>query len=216
MSKYKLIIFDFDGTLVDTAPDIASCANRVLKRYGFEEKSLEEIKPTIRRGVDDLIKDLMFGSEGGELPSGCVDAFRKDYLGRCLDKTEIYPGVVNVLQKELVNIKKVIVTNKPHHLALRMVEALGIDKFFLHVIGTGNEFKLKPDPEATLHIMRELGIDAHEAILIGDSNIDCQLAVNAGVDFGWVDYGYGSKPKGPTRFVFSEASQWGILNNGNV
>ncbi|MFT5206389.1 MAG: phosphoglycolate phosphatase [Candidatus Omnitrophota bacterium] len=216
MDKYQLIIFDFDGTLVDTAPDIAICANRVLKQYGFEEKSLEEIKPTIRRGVNDLIRDLMFGPQGGELPAGCVEAFREDYLKNCLVKTEIYPGVVNVLKNELANIKKVIVTNKPHHLALRMVESLRLSPFFLNVLGTGLDFKLKPNPEGSMHIMRELKVNANEVLLIGDSDIDCQLAINAGVDFGWVDYGYGAKPEGSTRFVFSEASQWGILNNGNV
>ncbi|HXV18839.1 MAG TPA: HAD hydrolase-like protein, partial [Candidatus Omnitrophota bacterium] len=133
MKKYKLLVFDFDGTLVDTAPDIALHANDVLKRYGFDCHTVERVKSAVGHGVHELLKGLSsgFGGDAAKLEEA-VHLFKKLYWAHPVVKTVPYPGVETSLSGPLKVFKKAIVTNKPHELTQKILERLSMKRYFDH------------------------------------------------------------------------------------
>ena len=210
--KYQLILFDFDGTLVDTAPDIALYANRVLEEYGYSKKSLEEVKGGVGRGVHELMKDLAppFGEKPQELDEA-VARFKKYYWDRPVVQTRPFRGVREVLAGDLAPVKKAIVTNKPESLALKILEELSMVHFFDKVIGLDAGYPPKPDPTSVREILKELNVEAAQTVLIGDSKIDAETCQNSGIDFVWVDYGYDTIDGYQPVETFSSPQSWGKL-----
>jgi phosphoglycolate phosphatase len=209
MKKYKLLVFDFDGTLVDTAPDIALHANDVLREYGFECHTAERVKMAVGHGVHELLKGLSSGFGGdAERLEEAVLLFKKRYWDHPVVKTVPYPGVEANLSGPLKVFKKAIVTNKPHQLTQKILERLSMGRYFDHLIGLDAGFPAKPDPASLEHIMREANVSAAETLYFGDSRVDAETCLRAGVDFAWVSYGYdrleGHKPK----MTFENAYDW--------
>ena len=215
MVRYQLIIFDFDGTLVDTAPDITDCVNAVFRENGFPAQRPEAVKGAIGLGVHQLLARLLGeGRVEGEELDRLVTAFKALYAVNLVKRSLPYPGVPEMLAGPLKGVKKAVVTNKPHDFAAAILRHFGMDRFFERVIGTGIGFPPKPDPEAIRAIMRETGAEAPRTILIGDSGVDRRTAENAGIDFAWVDYGYEAVDRASPFRVFTEARQWACLSNG--
>ena len=211
--NYGLLIFDFDGTLVDTAPDIASHANRVLREYGFPEQNLAVVKKAIGHGVHDLLSKLASGlSEDVSKLDEMVSLFKKYYSTDPVIATAAYPYVLSMLNGPLKNIKKVIITNKPEDLTHRILKELCLDSFFEKVIGGGSDFPAKPDPSSVLHMIRQTRISPQRTLFIGDSRVDYQTCLAAGIDFVWMDYGYDDSLKDePGIKSFSMAKSWASL-----
>ncbi len=211
MAAYRLLIFDLDGTLVDTAPDIAHYANRVLERYGFPVKPLDEVKRAIGRGVHDLLRDLGFREEQADLEEA-VRSFKELYLVTPVIMTRPYPNVQAMLEGPLRKVAKAIATNKPQGVTDRILERLDLRRHFTAVIGEGAGLPRKPDPASVRRIMEGLGAAPAQTILIGDSVIDHQTARNAGTDFLWMDYGYDRYlERDPSVRRSSQASAWADL-----
>ena len=210
--RYRLLIFDFDGTLVDTAPDIERAANKVLGDRGFPARGLDDVKTAIGKGVHELLRKLTAPRplESGDLETATQE-FKTYYRDHLLDHSRIYPGVVETLEGPLRGVKKAIVTNKPQDLTMRILEELRLTSFFERTIGTGAEFRAKPDPEAVRFVGDDLGIGADETILIGDSSVDCRTAQNAGIDFAWVKYGYEDVLEAAAQWTFRRPSEWAEL-----
>ena len=205
--SHALIVFDFDGTLVDTAPGIHEGANGVLRTLGYPGRSLDEVKKAIGRGVQELFRDLMVPAE----PEGiekAVDLFREWYRENPVLKTKVYPGVVPVLSGPLSGMKKTIVTNKPDDLVKVILEKLGMVGFFDIVVGTGAGFPPKPDPGSVLFVLQRTHVSPARTILIGDSSIDWETARRAGTAFGWVSYGYEPLSPNGSCPVFSSPKEW--------
>ncbi len=186
---YDLLIFDFDGTLVDTAPDIAYHANAVLKKYRFKSRPLATVKKAIGHGVHELLKDLGFEGDQDALEEAVAD-FKKKYFKEPVITTKAYPHVRRMLSGPLKKFKKVIVTNKPQDLTDKILDRLDLKKFFEAVVGEGGDFPRKPDPASVRHLMRKLEARAERSVLIGDSRVDFDTAGEAGIGFIHVRYGY--------------------------
>lgn len=187
--KYRLVIFDFDGTLVDTAPDIAHYANEVLGAYGFGRKSLPEVKRAVGRGVHELLRDLGFSAHEEKLEEAVLK-FKQSYGKKPVLTTEPYAGVLDLLDKTLASAHKAIATNKPHDLTLKILDILSLRPKFNHVLGAGQGLAHKPDPAILRAILKDSGIGPGETLFVGDSLVDRDTAKNAGVDFAAVTYGY--------------------------
>ncbi len=178
--KFDLLVFDLDGTLVDSAPDIVASLQRVLGRMGRKVLSPDEIQSAIGSGVRKLI-------ERTTTPpfEPVIDAFMREYGGHLLDETRCFPGVPKTLA--VLRCRKVVLSNKPEALSRRVVEGLGIGRHFEAVYG-GDSFRTrKPDPEG----LRKAAGASSRVLVVGDSGIDVQTARNAGVPVCAVRYGYG-------------------------
>ena len=206
---YRLLLFDLDGTLVDTVADITYYVNEVLVERGLAPVSVPQVKEAIGWGVHELLRILapVFSAdpEGLEV---ATQAFKDRYRLRPVLETRPFPGVVEVLEGPLKNTAKAIVTNKPQDIALRVLEKLGIKRHFEHVIGTLGDFPPKPDPASSLYLMRRFGTAPESTVYIGDSGVDAETSAAAGIDFGWVEYGYQSSGGFTPRFRFSNAAEW--------
>ena len=186
---YDLLIFDFDGTLVDTAPDIAYHANAVLKKYRFKTRSLSAVKKAIGHGVHELLKDLGFEGNEAALEAAVLE-FKKKYTQEPVLTTTPYPHVRRMLSGPLKGVRKAIITNKPQALTDKILDRLGLGKFFELVIGEGGDFPRKPDPASACHAMRHFKARPDRTVLIGDSRVDYDTAGEAGIGFIHVRYGY--------------------------
>ena len=222
MTRYDLIIFDLDGTLVDSAPDIAASANWVMRRTGYPERPLAEVKHAIGRGVHELLIELS-GVPGAGKPPLAGDAleraceiYRDHYAENLVVYSRVFEGVSRVLRGPLASMPKAIVTNKPHALTGRLMTELKFEGLFDPVIGTGWKYPAKPAKDGVEAAMARHGAAADRTILIGDSEIDRLTAVNAGIAFGWVTYGYDTVTRDGSFRVFDNPEEWEELAHGNV
>jgi len=190
-SSVRALIFDLDGTLIDSKRDLILSVNAMLAEMGREELHEDTISGYIGHGAPQLV--------GRALGEGATEAERKRalkfflayYEDHKMDSTCAYPGVPEALE-QLAAFPMAILTNKPVRLSKRILEELGLAKYFRAVYG-GNSFETKkPDPLGAQIILREFGAAPSEALLIGDSDVDVQTARNAGTFAAAVNYGFGT------------------------
>lgn len=187
-----LLIFDLDGTLIESKWDIAAAVNLTLDELGLPARSQEEIFGFVGDGVKKLLR-LSVG-EGNEARfEDALRVFRGHYLAHCLDRTRYFPGIEPVLT-HFAHKKKAVATNKSLEYTLKILDGLG-NHHFAHVVGGDNGFGLKPEPGMLVHVMEELGVDAERTVLIGDSTNDITGGHRAGIRVCAVGYGMGNREK---------------------
>jgi phosphoglycolate phosphatase len=188
--KIDLLIFDLDGTLVDTRADLAGAVNHALAELGLKTLTVDEVMNYVGNGL----KKLMERSLGTELQARLPEAiaiFRDYYKHHLLDESKPYPGVVEVL-RHFRDKKMAVISNKPLEFTAPMIEQLEFSDYFNLVLGGDSVPEMKPNPAPVLHVMRELGVDAGKTVMIGDGNTDIDAANAANVDSCAVTYGYRS------------------------
>ena len=190
----KLIIYDLDGTLIDSRRDIADAVNWTLKELGLGELPMERVSAFVGSGVKNLMRHALEETKVEPSPflGRSIKLFRRRYGEHLLDHTLLYPPVRKVLEffKER---KQAVITNKPEDFSLEILQGLGIHSYFFRVVGGDRGFPKKPAPESLLEILRETRTSPQEAILVGDSAIDIETGRNAGVKTLGVTYGFGSR-----------------------
>ncbi len=185
-----LIVFDLDGTLIDSSRDIAFSANETLKSLGLPEKPVKEVVEAIGWGVMMLLEQLMPGRNPQELASA-RERFLGFYGAHLTDQTVLYPGVPDTLAYfRGIGKKMSVVTNKPEGLAVRVIEELGLAPFFDSVVGGDTLPVKKPDPGTLLTVIAEAGGVPSSTVMVGDSPIDCETGNKAGVKTIGVTYGF--------------------------
>jgi len=189
----QLLLFDFDGTLIDSKVDIATSVNATLKTLGLSQRTPEEIFRFVGDGVKRLLL-LSVGEDNLEQYDMALQIFRESYLRHCLDTTRMYPQIRQGL-RALNGTYKAIVTNKPRDYTLRIVEGLGVSHLFAAIESPENGVELKPDPGMLLKVLNQLNIQPHQALMIGDSTNDIHAAHAAGMKVCAVGYGYGNVEK---------------------
>ena len=192
------IVWDLDGTLVDSAPDLATALNAVLDQRGFFTLSVNEVRAMIGNGVPKLV-ERGFNAVGVRPDLAQLDElvamFVREYKACATDNTRPYPGVVEVLQEiHSMNIPMGVCTNKPETFSLQILEGLGLSGFFSCVVGGDSTKTRKPDPEPVLACLQGLVTKPALSLMIGDSVHDVQAAHAAGVTIGVVPWGYRSAP----------------------
>lgn len=182
----KLVIFDLDGTLIDSAEDIAHSVNELREQMARPPLPLEVIASYIGNGVRVLLERSF---DDGNL-AALEEAYLPIYRRRLLDNTRVYPGVVEtlgVLQED--GRLLAVLTNKPLRESLMILDGLGLRKHFRSVYGGDSFQHKKPDPTGVLHLLAEEGRSADEALFVGDSRVDLETARNAGVRSCLVSHG---------------------------
>jgi phosphoglycolate phosphatase len=188
----RALIFDLDGTLIDSELDLALSVNATLAHLGRAALPHHQIAGYVGQGAQRLIEQAVgAGSTLAECEAGLA-YFLKYYREHMLDNTVTYPGVREGLAA-LEAMPMAVLTNKPVRFSQEIVKGLGLSKYFRTVYG-GNSFETKkPDPAGTNVLLREFGIEPKEAMVVGDSEVDVQTARNAGTWSCGVTYGLGSE-----------------------
>jgi len=190
-SSVRALIFDLDGTLIDSKRDLIHSVNAMLVEMGREALHEDTIAGYIGRGAPQLVAQALGNGATDEERERALKFFLAYYEEHKMDSTGAYPGVLDALE-ELQGFSMAVLTNKPVRVSVRILQALGLAKFFRAVYG-GNSFETKkPDPLGARKILGEFGAAPGEAMLIGDSEVDVQTARNAGTWAVAVNYGFGT------------------------
>jgi phosphoglycolate phosphatase len=184
----KLIIYDLDGTLVDTREDIFRGVNHMLKELGRPPISNDEIAGYVGHGLYHLMKKSIQSNDEKMIEKGSK-IYRKYYAEHMMDHSCLYPGVLEILDY-FAGKKQAVITNKPNPFTVDMLEALGISKYFVEIVAGDSDYPKKPDPAAVLAMMKTEEASADETLFIGDSEIDVQTARNAGVETVVLSHGF--------------------------
>jgi phosphoglycolate phosphatase len=180
---FRAVIFDLDGTLLDTLEDIADSANSVLRRRGFPAHPTDEYRYFVGDGVRKLIERILPPEKRTEtFVDLCLAEMRQEYGGRWNVKTRPYDGVPELLDSLRGHgVKRAVLSNKPDDLTRACVDELLSDWSFDVVAGYGGEIPHKPDPTGALEVARRLGVNPDRIAMVGDSDIDMRAAVDAGM-----------------------------------
>jgi phosphoglycolate phosphatase len=187
-----LMIFDLDGTLIESKWDIAQSVNFTLVELGLPERPIEEIFGFVGDGVKRLLR-LAVGEGNQTRFEEALKVFRGHYLEHCLDRTSFYPGIEPMLQ-HFIHKGKAIATNKSIEYTRVILNGLG-PQHFRYMVGGDNGFGLKPEPGMLLHIMEKAGAPKERTVLVGDSTNDINGGHNAGIRVCAVGYGMGNRVK---------------------
>ena len=189
----ELIIFDLDGTLIDSSDDIAWAANRTLVYMGYNEMDLDAIKEGIGWGVKTLLQKLM-PQEGPERIDEARVKFLEYYWDHLTVNTILYPGVRETIDYFKDHDKKMaIVTNKPIKFTEKILNELALKDFFLMVLGGDSLVNRKPDPEPVEKVISTLGVTKGKTVFVGDSKIDGETGKRAGIFTIGVEYGFSGR-----------------------
>ncbi len=195
----KAVVFDLDGTVLDTIADIAAAVNRALVAFGFPERTVDETRGFLGNGSLMLIKRATNVFDNEELCLKVRARFREEYEKGMCDLTRPYEGMCGLLSElSEKGIKVAVVTNKDHRCAEPMIKHYFGDS--VHICkGVVADNQRKPNPENTLKTLAQFGVTPDEAVFVGDGMADLQVSQNAEIDFVPVGYGYTSSEK-----LFSE------------
>ncbi len=191
MRHVKLIMFDLDGTLVDSRYDITNAVNFALKEIGFREKSMAEVTSYIGNGVRELIKKVL-GEKNGIFFEKALAMFTDYYREHSSDNSVLYPGVLEILEF-FKDKRKIIITNRNYEFAVITLKLKGIYNYFDTIVGGDDIGCMKPSSCPLDKSMYDLKVDKNKAIMVGDMDIDILAGKKAGVITCGVTYGIGNK-----------------------
>ena len=188
--KYKLVIFDLDGTVLDTLADLANATNHALAQHGFPTHSHEDVRVMVGNGVANLMKRAVpAGTDEAEIASVLADfkAYYREHINVC---TKPYAGIVDMLRALKNAGVKVGINSNKFDAALQSLCHIHFEGLYDYAAGECETTPKKPDPTAALRILAAEGMEAKDAIYIGDSGVDLATAKNAGMDGAWVSWGF--------------------------
>jgi len=188
--KNRLIIFDLDGTLIDTLNDIKHIFNYVLMQNNFEKKSEEFYKKNIGNGLENLLKKCLPNNFNGDFKK-LSNAVRDRYESELNSNTRIFDGIIAVLEELKKNqVKMAVISNKLHLLALKSVKKY-FESYITEVIGAEGGFPRKPSPDSTFFILKKFNCHPSNAFFVGDSIVDIKTAKSANIGSVAVSWGNG-------------------------
>ena len=202
MAQLYTILFDLDGTLVDTAPDLMRAHNHVMKKFGYPTKSTEEIRNLVGQGAGAMLGRSIWGQAKKEFGKVQNEKVKKEMVKDFID----FYGKNIVNESTLINgvkefliwckekkISMAVCTNKQEHLAIDLLKKIGINDFFEYVAGHNTFEYCKPDPRHLTSVVEILGGDIKKTLMIGDSETDANAAKAAGIPIILLEDGYTEK-----------------------
>jgi len=189
----RVIIFDLDGTLIDSKLDLALAVNATRAQFGLGPLPEERIFSYVGEGAPLLVRRALDHSEDDAQVQQALEFFLRHYREHMLDNTVAYPGVAEALAElAAAGLALTVLTNKPERFSREILRGLGLAEYFKLLYGGNSLERKKPDPIGVETILRETGAAREQALLVGDSKVDIQTARNAGICACGVTYGLGS------------------------
>ena len=188
----KLVIFDLDGTLLDTIADLAESANHALKQLGYPTRDVETIRTFVGNGVNKLLFRALPDEEKTEENMMRMRAhFVPYYDAHNADLSAPYPGIVALLEElQAKGLRMAVASNKYQEATVKLVKHYFPMIDFVEVLGQREGINVKPDPTIVFDILKKAGVSKEETLYVGDSGVDMQTAINAGVDAIGVTWGF--------------------------
>lgn len=179
--KYRAVVFDLDGTLLDTLEDLADALNHVLQARGLPTHPLKAFRYFVGNGAAMLVSRALPSDQRGDaLHADCLAAFREEYSANWNVKTRPYPGIPELLDGLAARgIAMAVLTNKPQHFAELCVRAHFTDRRFAMILGQRDGVPMKPDPAGSREVLQSLNVPARACLYVGDSDVDMTTARNA-------------------------------------
>ena len=193
--KVKAVIFDLDGTLINSLDDITDSLNKVLRRHGMPVHSTVAIREWIGDGAQMLLrKALPMEKVDDEYLKEILGEYREEYMRNCTRRTYLYQGIPDLLNTlSAKGIQMNVLSNKPHELTRMVCQHFFRDWNFKVILGQRDQVPRKPDPSAALEISKSIGVKAEQIMYIGDSVVDMETGKNAGMISVAVTWGF--RPK---------------------
>jgi len=198
------VVFDLDGTLIDSRADIRTAVNRTRAAFGLPPLSLQAVVGMVGEGARKLLERALADRNPPAEPA-FVEAALATYLSQydavCLDETRPYPGIPALLEALAERLPLALLSNKGEALSRKILAGLALERPFREILGGDSLPTRKPDPAGLLLLAQRLGISPRDLLLVGDSWIDAATARNAGAAFVLVEWGFphGTGPEGAAR-----------------
>lgn len=190
--KYRLAMFDLDGTILNTLEDLTDSVNAVLQKHGFPTHSLDSICSFVGNGIFTLIQKALPANTDEEKLNAVFADFKVYYAAHCADKTKPYEGIVDLLSElRRAGVLTAVVSNKADFAVKELADRY-FNGLFDVAVGEREGVPRKPAPDSVFAVMRSLGCSAEESVYIGDSDVDVKTAKNANVDGIFVKWGFRS------------------------
>lgn len=188
----KTVIFDLDGTILDTLQDLKNAVNHGLNFYNLPEKDLEFVRKAIGNGTTVLIQRCTPSSLNDNERLAVFNEFKAYYLAHYADYTKPYPGIKELLEKLYNKVRLAVVSNKDNDLTNKIIKK-EFGNLFGIIQGSYLDHPKKPDPYLINKMIKENNINKEECLYVGDTNVDKESATNAGLPYLLVNYGYRTK-----------------------
>ena len=198
MRQIYTILFDLDGTIVDTAPDLMAAHNHVMKKFGHKEKELSDIKLLAGKGSWLMMqKSFKKKIDDEKIKKNMTSEFINYYSQNIDNKSKPIEGIINFLEwAKTKNISKAVCTNKQEKLAIDLLKKIKMFDYFDYIAGCDTFNYNKPDPRHLTDVVEIIGGNLNKAIMVGDSEVDANSASNAKIPFILVEGGYTEKTSG--------------------
>lgn len=209
----KLLVFDLDGTLIDSRQDLAAAVNFMRQSMGLEPLDRARVVSMIGNGVNSLVRRAVADADVDF--DTALKRMKRFYADNLLASTVLYPGVeegLNVLKN--MSLKLAVVTNKPAAATLKILEALGVAKYFSDIIGGDGEYPLKPAPDALIALQKKYNLSASDCWMIGDHYTDLEAGRHAGFRRIQVTYGFGEAREETPDYTVDSFSEIADLIRG--
>lgn len=188
--KYELIIFDLDGTILDTLEDLADSMNYALTKHGYPTRTIEEVRSFVGNGLLMLTRRAIAPETDENRIQRVLAEQKAYYKEHCADKTEPYEGVVDLLEElKTAGCKLAVVSNKADYAVQILCEQYFTGIFHM-AVGEKENVRKKPAPDAVNAVLENLQIDRRKAVYVGDSEVDIETAANANIPAVLVDWGF--------------------------
>ncbi len=190
MKAYEAVVFDLDGTLLNTLDDLCDSVNYALAKKGFQARSLEEVRCFVGNGVEKLMMRAVPDETTSEEALNALEIFKEHYKVNSKNKTRPYEGIMELL-RELKDkgFKMAIVSNKFND-AVKELNAEFFGEYIEYAYGECETIRKKPNPDAVFKALEDLGVEKHQAVYVGDSDVDIMTAQNSGLDCISVSWGF--------------------------
>ena len=190
MKKYDTVIFDLDGTLLNTLEDLTDAVNFVMRANEYPERTIEEVRCFVGNGIRRLMELAVPEGVSGDTFENVFEQFKSYYTDHCQIKTRAYDGIMELLEKlYTAGVSMAIVSNK-NHAAVCELNEIYFKKYIEVAIGQKDGIRKKPAPDTVLQALKELGKEKESAIYVGDSEVDFLTAQNTGMDCVLVTWGF--------------------------